>query len=183
MRHRVRNVCLVPCDLANSVQRTLANRSHSLRRFPSLLARVCHFEPFVIEVGLASSTHYLPWLRQLVAATGISAGGAPLSPAAVWRCTAALIEAVNNAMVHAHRRDARRRVWLRCRVEGRRVTLTVRDMGRAFTPRWDTMPSPARTTGRGLYLMRTLMDRVQYRRRNNGNEMMLIYHDIDAPSI
>lgn len=140
-------------------------------------------QPFLIEVGLASSTHYLPWLRRLVAATGVAAGGAPLSPAAVWRCTAALIEAVNNAIVHASRRDARRHIWLRCRVEGRRVTLTVRDTGRAFTPRWDIMPSPARTTGRGLYLMRTLMDRVRYRRRNSGNEITLEYHDTDRPTL
>lgn len=138
--------------------------------------------PFCIEVGLAGSTHYLPWLRQLVAAAGAAAGGAPLSPTAVWRCTAALIEAVNNAIVHACRRDARRRVWLRCRIDGRRVTLTVRDTGRVFTPRWDAMPSPVRTTGRGLYLMRTLMDRVQYRRYDNGNEMTLVYNDTDSPT-
>lgn len=136
---------------------------------------------FLIEVGLASSTHYLPWLRRWVAAMGTVAGRTPLSPAAVWRCTAALIEAVNNAIVHAHRRDARRRVWLRCRIEGRRVTLTVRDTGRAFTPRRDAMPSPVCTAGRGLSLMRMLMDRVQYRRRSNGNEMTLVYHDTDRP--
>lgn len=135
-------------------------------------------QPFVIECGLASSTHYLPWLRRLVGAAG-AAADRPLTPTAVWRCTAALVEAVNNAIIHAHRRDADRPVWVRCCIEGHRVKLTVRDEGPAFAPQWDRLPAPGRSKGRGLYLMRTLMQRVRYRRRNGGNEIELTYEDND----
>ena len=133
--------------------------------------------PFIVEVGLASSTQYLPWLRRFVAAWGAPKGPAQLSPQGVWRCTVALIEAVNNAVIHAHRRDATRPIWLRCTLRDGMVQLRVRDSGRPFFPQWVKMPAVDRDGGRGLYLMHAFMDDVRYRRWANGNEIELTYNE------
>lgn len=144
---------------------------------PKIQKRVGHRGAFAVTVGIASATDYIPWLRRLMAAVNHSGARGTLSATAQWRCTVALIEAVNNAVIHAHRRDAQRRIWLTCVVHHRSVRLTVADEGRRF--RWPraAMPDPRRTGGRGIYLMRTLMHHVRYRRQGRRNLMELTYHD------
>jgi serine/threonine-protein kinase RsbW len=77
----------------------------------------------------------------------------------------ALHEALANAIVHGNQEDARKLVCVACRctTDGE-VSLTVQDEGRGF----DTAAVPNPTTaenrllpcGRGIYLMKTLMDDV-----------------------
>jgi serine/threonine-protein kinase RsbW len=77
----------------------------------------------------------------------------------------ALREALVNAMVHGNKADYHKRVYVRCRctADGE-VTVTVEDEGHGFEP--DAVPDPTspdnhlRTYGRGIYLIRTLMDEV-----------------------
>ncbi|MBI4365417.1 MAG: ATP-binding protein [Deltaproteobacteria bacterium] len=130
--------------------------------------------PFVCAVACPSTVRYLPWLRRLVPAAA-KASGCRLPAAAIWRCTVALIEAVNNAMEHAHRRQAHRlvRIALCCGAAG--IRMAVRDQGRPFTLSGRDVPSPSRRRGRGLYIMRTLMHRVRCRRCRDGNELVLEY--------
>lgn len=132
---------------------------------------------FRFTVGLASSTHYLPWLRRLLPALNRAGAGGRLTRNAEWRCTVALIEAINNAIIHAHGRDSRRRIWLTCTTGGRSVRMTVRDEGRPFRFHRAAVPSPLRSHGRGLYLIRTLMTQVRYRRLGRGNCVELLCRD------
>ncbi|MBI2345489.1 MAG: ATP-binding protein [Deltaproteobacteria bacterium] len=129
---------------------------------------------FGIAVGIQSSTRYLPWLRRLVGAIG-RANGRALSPAVQWRCTVALIEAVDNAIVHAHHRAVGRRIWVHCRIADRRITIAVQDNGAPFRPPGCAVPKPLLTRGRGIYLMRELMHRARFRRFANGNVVTLTY--------
>jgi serine/threonine-protein kinase RsbW len=79
----------------------------------------------------------------------------------------ALREALANAIVHGNCQDPHKRVYLRCRctTDGE-VSITVSDEGHGFNP--DEIPSPIaadnllRTHGRGIYLIRTLMDEVDF---------------------
>ena len=65
-------------------------------------------------------------------------------------------------------------------IEGRTVTIEIRDAGIAFDPR--SVPKPdvswilatGRTGGLGIYLARTLMDVFDYRRENGGNVLTLV---------
>ena len=76
----------------------------------------------------------------------------------------ALIEALENAVVHGNCEDPDKRVYVTCRctAEGE-VSITVQDEGQGFDT--GTLPDPTapenrlRTSGRGIYLMKTLMDR------------------------
>jgi serine/threonine-protein kinase RsbW len=77
----------------------------------------------------------------------------------------ALIEALENAVVHGNCEDPHKPVYVtyRCTAEGE-VSITVQDEGQGFDT--GTLPDPTapenrlRTSGRGIYLMKTLMDEV-----------------------
>lgn len=77
----------------------------------------------------------------------------------------ALREALLNAIKHGNREDPYKRVCVttRCSADGE-VLITVQDEGQGFDPR--TVPDPTApenrlfTHGRGIYLMKTLMDEV-----------------------
>ena len=79
----------------------------------------------------------------------------------------ALREALVNAIVHGNQNDPRKLVYVNCRctTDGR-VSITVEDEGNGFG--YDTVPDPTspdnrqQTHGRGIYLIRTLMDEVDF---------------------
>ena len=79
----------------------------------------------------------------------------------------ALREALVNAIVHGNHNDPRKRVYVNCRctTDGQ-VSITVEDEGNGFGH--DAVPDPTspnnrqRTHGRGIYLIRTLMDEVDF---------------------
>jgi serine/threonine-protein kinase RsbW len=79
----------------------------------------------------------------------------------------ALREALANAVVHGNGQNCRKRVYVGCRcyVDGE-VSIMVWDEGRGFDR--NTLPDPTTpenllfTHGRGIYLMKTLMDEVSF---------------------
>jgi serine/threonine-protein kinase RsbW len=82
----------------------------------------------------------------------------------------ALREALNNAVVHGNRLDARKLVHVRCRcMVGNGIWLMVSDQGQGFDVR--TVPDSvfvrnlAAEHGRGIQLMKSAMDEVSFQRR------------------
>jgi|GEM_PF-1420195 len=79
----------------------------------------------------------------------------------------ALREALLNAVIHGNREDPGKYVYLRvrCRADGE-VSMAIRDEGAGFEI--DSVPDPTApenrmsTHGRGIYLMRALMDEVAF---------------------
>jgi len=79
----------------------------------------------------------------------------------------ALREALLNAVVHGNREDPSKHICLRvrCRADGE-VSMVIRDKGAGFEI--DSVPDPTApeqlmsTHGRGIYLMRALMDEVSF---------------------
>jgi len=88
----------------------------------------------------------------------------------------ALREALANAMIHGNDLQRAKRVYLRCYGNpNSSMMIFVRDEGQGFNP--DAVPDPRQTdrlfldSGRGLLLMRELMDHIEYRK--GGREVML----------
>jgi serine/threonine-protein kinase RsbW len=83
----------------------------------------------------------------------------------------ALAEALSNAAVHGHRLDAKRRVAVAVAVSPGCVVVEVSDSGRGFDSRVVSDPTdPERqlaTGGRGIFLMRSLVDEVSYNPAGN----------------
>jgi serine/threonine-protein kinase RsbW len=82
----------------------------------------------------------------------------------------ALREALNNAVVHGNRLDARKLVHVRCRCKvGEGISLVVSDQGQGFDP--SAVPDPLSVDnleaehGRGIHLMKLAMDEVSFGQR------------------
>ena len=84
----------------------------------------------------------------------------------------ALREALANAVIHGNHEDPHKRIYItcRCQMEGE-VTITVRDEGDGFDR--PVIPDPTDpdrrllSNGRGIYLMRALMDEVSFEEHGN----------------
>ena len=82
----------------------------------------------------------------------------------------ALREALNNAVVHGNRLDAHKLVHVRCRCKvGEGISVIVSDQGQGFDPR--TIPDPLTVEnleadhGRGIHIMKLVMDGVSFEQR------------------
>lgn len=88
-----------------------------------------------------------------------------------------LTEALANAMLYGNGQDPRKRVSVEVRLSRDTIWIRVTDEGRGFDPA--TVPDPtaperiSRTSGRGIFLIRKLMDYVAYNERGNSIEMRL----------
>jgi serine/threonine-protein kinase RsbW len=95
-----------------------------------------------------------------------------------------LTEALANAMLYGNARDPRKRVRVEAKVTGQVITVRVTDEGRGFNPASVTDPTlprnRTRAGGRGLFLIKKLMDRVEFNERGNSITMVL-YHQ--APEV
>jgi serine/threonine-protein kinase RsbW len=87
-----------------------------------------------------------------------------------------LTEALSNAMLYGNAHDPSKSVVVEIAMTGGHLRATVKDHGTGFDP--STVPDPtrpenlARSCGRGLFLMRQLLDEVWYNDR--GNEVTLV---------
>jgi serine/threonine-protein kinase RsbW len=83
----------------------------------------------------------------------------------------ALTEAVVNAIRHGNLQDLNKQVRVTCKLSRRRLLIEVADQGPGFDP--SRVPDPTAPdrleipSGRGLMLMRSYMNRVQYNDRGN----------------
>ena len=86
-----------------------------------------------------------------------------------------LTEAVNNAITHGNKRNPTKKVSVTCMRDGDVLVVIVKDEGKGFNP--DAVPDPIhednllRESGRGVFLMRQLMESVSYNK--NGNEVTM----------
>ncbi len=88
----------------------------------------------------------------------------------------ALREALNNALKHGSQLDSSKKIHFAYRCDPRQgLWVRVRDEGQGFNP--EVVPDPTipenldRTGGRGVFLMRNLMDKVEF--RDGGREVQM----------
>jgi len=87
-------------------------------------------------------------------------------------------EALANAMLYGNARDPNKRVIVEADFSPRRVVVRVTDEGRGFDP--DSLPDPTlpatrcQAGGRGLFLIRNLMDEVAFNEQGNSITMVLL---------
>jgi serine/threonine-protein kinase RsbW len=98
-----------------------------------------------------------------------------------------LTEALSNAMINGNEEDPRKRVRLEVFLEDDRIMVRVTDEGEGFDP--GDVPDPTspknllKSGGRGLFLMRQLMDEVHYNERGNSVTMVLRLDDDDEDGL
>ena len=88
-----------------------------------------------------------------------------------------LTEALANAMLYGNSRDPRKLVHIEAHFTPEEVSVRVTDEGHGFDPQQvtdPTLPSKRRRVGgRGLFLIRKLMDHVEFNERGNSIRMVL----------
>jgi serine/threonine-protein kinase RsbW len=86
-------------------------------------------------------------------------------------------EAVNNAIVHGNRSNPAKTVFVTCEVLPGWLVVLVDDQGRGFKP--ENVGNPLKRenllkeSGRGIFLMRTLMDKVEFESSKSGMQVRL----------
>ncbi len=88
-----------------------------------------------------------------------------------------LTEAVNNAIVHGNKLQPAKKVRIICEVLPGWLLFMVNDEGSGFNPARISNPlqkkNLMRESGRGIFLMRTLMDRVEFEVIEGGQQVRL----------
>jgi serine/threonine-protein kinase RsbW len=97
-----------------------------------------------------------------------------------FHITMAVREAAINAVLHGNEYDPGRQIDVSLENTGSDLVVKIADEGRGFDP--EKLPDPLaeenilRGTGRGIFLIRSLMDEVHFRRLHPGTELTLIKH-------
>jgi serine/threonine-protein kinase RsbW len=100
----------------------------------------------------------------------------------MYRLLVSCTEAVNNAIVHGNKSNPDKKVVIRCIVEKKTLAICVRDEGKGFDP--ESLQDPRdeknlmKENGRGVFLMRSLMDTVKFKKFKSGSavEMKVKLH-------
>jgi len=128
-----------------------------------------------MSLDVPSDLGYVGPAVELIADQFQAGGGAPpplLSPRRVrFNLRTALAEALANAIAYGNRHDPRRVVRVRVEVRRDAVRIHVTDDGAGFDPA--AVPDPTlperleREDGRGLFVLRRLVDRVAFSEKGN----------------
>ncbi|MBZ5553130.1 MAG: ATP-binding protein [Acidobacteriia bacterium] len=102
-----------------------------------------------------------------------------LEEAESHRVEMAVRESVINAIQHGNRCDESKKVELEISLTPAKLTIFVRDEGQGFDPASIANPleenNILKTSGRGIFIIRSFMDEFSVRRRNNdGSEVMMV---------
>lgn len=89
-------------------------------------------------------------------------------------------EAAANAVLHGNKRDPKKHVKARFTLTPESLSIQIADEGSGFNP--SDVPDPLspegllRPSGRGIFLMRAIMDEVNFRELSPGTEITLVKH-------
>ena len=96
-----------------------------------------------------------------------------------------LTEALSNAMLYGNAEDPAKRVRVEVVVAAGAITARITDEGSGFDP--DEVPDPTtpanvvKTSGRGIFLMRSLLDEVTFNEQGNSVTLVLRLESGDSP--
>lgn len=103
---------------------------------------------------------------------------AKLDDGTFYRLLVAGTEAINNGILHGNRGNKKKLVHVTCIIKKDSLVFRVKDEGSGFNP--EEVPDPLeeknllKTSGRGVFLMRSLMDKVTYTMTPEGTEVELV---------
>jgi anti-sigma regulatory factor (Ser/Thr protein kinase) len=124
---------------------------------------------------IRSETRYLAALRRIVEAVSDGVGKGIMNRKAVNACRMALIEAVDNAIIHAHRRKKSLPIRIAIAAGPKQVVMDVVDMGSGIGHLNPPEPDTLSCRGRGLIVISKVMTRVISRAIGDRHMFRMIY--------
>ncbi|MCT4613308.1 MAG: ATP-binding protein [Marinifilaceae bacterium] len=95
------------------------------------------------------------------------------------KLTLAVIEAVNNAIIHGNELDEDKSVFIEYQINNNELVFNIKDEGVGFD--YSEIPDPTsplnleKTNGRGLYLMNHLADKIAFNKNGSEVELKFIF--------
>lgn len=131
---------------------------------------------FKIAVTIQSDTRYLTPLRDMVKASAKLLGEKRFPSRAQKAISLSLIEAVDNAIFHAHRRRKVLPIDVVLAIDRRIIRVDVGDLGKGLDHPQSDRPSVKSTHGRGLFLMKSMMNRVESQKKGKKHWIRMTYY-------
>jgi serine/threonine-protein kinase RsbW len=98
----------------------------------------------------------------------------------VFRISMAVREAAVNAVLHGNRYSPEKRIFASFETTSEELVIRIADQGEGLDP--NSLPDPLapenllRSSGRGIFLIRSFMDEIKFRQLHPGTELTLIKH-------
>jgi serine/threonine-protein kinase RsbW len=137
--------------------------------------------PETVERLMESTLDSVDQAEELTAAAGQRAG---FDEEELMKMGMAIREAMVNAVVHGNQYNANKRVRFAIAVTRDRFTITIADEGTGFD--FSRLPDPLapenllRTSGRGIFLMRSFMDAVDLRHLESGGTEVTLVKNVES---
>lgn len=91
-----------------------------------------------------------------------------------WSCELAFVEGCNNAIQNTAPDKIHQKLLVELRLEANQLELHIDDHTSGYEfPKESILPAPESEHGRGVYLMRKLVDQVDYIRNESSNRLIL----------
>jgi serine/threonine-protein kinase RsbW len=125
-------------------------------------------------IVVPSDTAYLAEVDEFIESKLIAAG---VSSSLTADLAISITEIVNNAMIHGNKSDSRKTVSIKLKFEGDNAEIRIQDQGKGFNP--EAVPNPIdesnllNQVGRGIFIVRSLMDSVDFHFGDSGTEVIL----------
>jgi len=93
----------------------------------------------------------------------------------------AVSEAVSNSIIHGNKSDPKKKVTIKITKNKNDIEISLKDEGEGFNP--NNIPDPTlpenlmKESGRGIHIMRTVLDDVIYKFSSQGTELILKIHN------
>jgi len=124
-------------------------------------------------IVIPSDTHYLSKVDTLCTKIVKNAG---LNESDGDDVAIAVTELVNNAIKHGNKYDKNKKVLIKFIVESNKIIAIITDSGIGFNPKEVRNPldpeNIMKESGRGLFLIKELMDTLDYKFTNTGTEVI-----------
>jgi serine/threonine-protein kinase RsbW len=137
--------------------------------------------PEILERLLDSTLDSVDKAEELASA---AAGRAGFEEDDLMRIGMAVREAMVNAVAHGNRYNANKKVRFSLSHGAERFIIVIADEGEGFD--FDCLPDPLapenllRTSGRGIFLIRSFMDEVQLRRLESGGTEVTLVKNVES---
>lgn len=128
-------------------------------------------------LSVAASTEHLAEVRDFVAAHAQKTG---LTAKEISEIKLAVDEAYTNIIKHAYKNSPEQKVNIEIGSDGKQLWISLIDEGRSFDPTTYSEPDilqrvkQKKRGGMGVYLIKKLMDQVQYTRKGQSNEIRMV---------
>ena len=116
----------------------------------------------------------MPEVEALVLEAAIKAG---LNEDKYNNISLAVAEAISNSMKHGNKNDKKKRVFITIEADNEKMVITLKDEGDGFNP--NEIPDPTKPenilkdSGRGIHIMRSLLDDLHFKFTPQGTEIIL----------